>query len=130
MADNIGNGPNGNRCHGSIDCHSASIRMGYRHHPIHIRVFWQKLFFDSLHCHLEYSCGTLNCSHNSQKVPGSPRTVIVFIPHPGRPGRKRQFIKGNDVRSIFHVIHRRAFRQLQHVFINPVPFFNVMDGIA
>ncbi len=130
VADHIGYGTDGNVSQRCVDGNAAAVWMGYSHNSVYIGILGKQFFPDPLHRHLQYSCRTLNSGHDSQQIPGSCRSLRIFIPHPGGPDRHGQILVFYQIGAELHVIYRRTLGQIQHVLVDPVPLPDVMDGIS
>ena len=130
MADQVPDRPDGNLGHGSIDGHPAAVGMVHRHHIIHMGIFGQQFPADPVHCHIHHPGGTLDGGHDPQKVPCPCRAFFVPVAPPGGPYRIRQFFRRHDVGGIGQIMESRAFRQIQHMFVDPASLGDIIPGIA
>ena len=130
VTDQIGDGTDGNGGHGCIDGNTAAIGMGNGHHTVHIGILGEQFLFDPFHRHLQHTGGTLDGGHDAQQIPGTGRTDLILIAHPGGSGRLGEFFHGDQVGSVGQVLYGRAFGQIQHMLIDPASRRNSTLGIA
>ena len=130
MTDHIGDGTDGDVCQRSVDGNAAAIGMSDGNHAVHIGVLGQQLLFDALHCHLHHACSALHSGDDTQQIAGAGRTYLVAVAHPSSPGRGRQLVRGLDVGAPGHIGQCRAFRQVQHMLVDPAAGGDVVLCIA
>ena len=130
VANHIGNGTDGNVGQGRVDGHAAAVGVGYRHHAVHIGIFGQQLFFDALHGNLQHTSGALHGGDNSQQIPGTGGADLVSVAHPCGTWRHGQLFRGDEVGAERQIFHGGAFRQLQHMLVDPAARRNGLFGEA
>ena len=130
VADDVGDGPDGNVGQRGIDGHAAAIGVGDGHHTVHVGVLGQQFLFDPLHGHLDHTGGALHGGHDAQQVAGTGRADFVAVAHPGRAGRGGQLVRGLDAGAPGHIGQSRALGQVQHMFVDPAAGRDIVLCVA